>query len=67
VPPKIRELAGRLEQAGFRFRGGKESHRNYVHEASRVRVTLSGRLGDDAKRYQEREVRRAIEKTRTCT
>jgi predicted RNA binding protein YcfA (HicA-like mRNA interferase family) len=41
-------------------RGEKKSHRNYQHPAG-ARVTVSGKLGDDAKPYQEREVRRAIE------
>jgi predicted RNA binding protein YcfA (HicA-like mRNA interferase family) len=31
VPPKIRELIADLEKAGFVDRGGKGSHRNYVH------------------------------------
>ena len=29
-------------------------------EAAGIRVTISGPMGDDAKPYQEREVRRAI-------
>jgi len=44
-----------LERAGFVVRGGKGSHRNFLHPTG-IRVTLSGRPGDDAKRYQEREV-----------
>ena len=43
-----------LIRAGFLDRGGKGSHRNFLH-SSGVRVTLSGRLGDDARRYQEQE------------
>ncbi|HTF37271.1 MAG TPA: type II toxin-antitoxin system HicA family toxin [Blastocatellia bacterium] len=53
MPRKIRELIGDLEMAGFVNRGGKGSHRNYEHKKG-VRVTLSGRPGDDAKPYQER-------------
>jgi predicted RNA binding protein YcfA (HicA-like mRNA interferase family) len=60
MPRKVRELMRDLEQAGFIDRGGKGSHRNYEH-ADGARVTLSGQPGDDAKPYQEREVRRAIE------
>jgi predicted RNA binding protein YcfA (HicA-like mRNA interferase family) len=52
---KIRELIRDLEMAGFVDRGGKGSHRNFVH-GSGVIVTLSGKPGDDAKRYQERTV-----------
>ena len=63
MPRKVRELIRDLEQAGFANRGGKGSHRNFEH-SNGVRVTLSGRLGDDAKPYQEREVKRAIEESR---
>jgi predicted RNA binding protein YcfA (HicA-like mRNA interferase family) len=42
-------------------RGGKGSHRNFVHPQG-VRLTVSGQPGDDAKPYQERDVRRSIEK-----
>ena len=59
MPPKIRELIQELEKAGFRNRGGKGSHRNYLHPKG-VRVTLSGKLGDDARKYVEKEVRRLI-------
>ena len=60
MPRTIRELIQDLRRAGFEDRGGKGSHRNFAHPAG-VRVTLSGRAGDDAKPYQEREVARAIE------
>ena len=60
MPRKIRELIRDLERAGFADRGGRGSHRNYVHPTG-GRVTISGRQGDDVKPYQEREVRRAIE------
>lgn len=59
MPNKIRELIARLEQAGFINRGGKGSHRNYEHPKA-GRITISGQLGDDAKLYQEREVRNKI-------
>jgi len=48
-----------LEHAGFENRGGKGSHRNFAHPKG-VRVTVSGQAGDDAKHYQERDVRRAV-------
>lgn len=63
MPRKIRELIRDLEQAGFASRGGKGSHRNYEHPKG-MRVTVSGQLGDDAKPYQEREVKRVIEESR---
>lgn len=59
----MRELIADLEAAGFVDRGGKGSHRNFTHP-KRLRVTLSGKPGDDAKRYQERDVRRAIEQAK---
>ena len=60
MPPKIRELIAELERAGFENRGGKGSHRNYVHPRLSKPVTISGKLGDEAKRYQVRAVRRAL-------
>jgi predicted RNA binding protein YcfA (HicA-like mRNA interferase family) len=38
-----------------RAAAGKGSHRNFLHPDG-VRITLSGRPGDDAKRCQEQEV-----------
>jgi predicted RNA binding protein YcfA (HicA-like mRNA interferase family) len=63
VPPKIRELVGDLERAGFVDRGGKGSHRNFVHPKVPRPVTISGALGDAAKHYQIRAVKRAIEES----
>ena len=60
MPPKIRELVAELERAGFVSRGGKGSHRNYVHPRLSKPITISGKLGDDAKQYQIRAVRTAI-------
>ena len=59
MPRKVRQLIADLEQAGFVNRGGKGSHRNFTHPIG-VRVTLSGGSGDDAKHYQERDVKRAL-------
>ena len=61
MPPKIRELIAQLEAAGFENRGGKGSHRNFLHPRSGRPVTISGQLGDDAKHYQVRAVRTALE------
>ena len=61
MPPKIRELISELERAGFRNRGGRGSHRNYVHPDYRGKVVLSGRLGADADFYQIRMVKRALD------
>jgi hypothetical protein len=42
-------------------RGGKGSHRNFVHPKVERPITVSGRPGDDAKAYQVRAIRTAIE------
>ena len=60
MPPKVRELVAQLERAGFRNRGGRGSHRNFVHPDLSKPITVSGKLGDDAKRYQIRAVRNAL-------
>jgi predicted RNA binding protein YcfA (HicA-like mRNA interferase family) len=64
MPPKVRDLISRLAQAGFVDRGGKGSHRNFVHPAVARPVTISGQPGDDAKQYQLRAVELAIEESR---
>ncbi len=64
MPRKVRELIGDLERAGFVDRGGKGGHRNFLHPRG-ARLTLSGQPDADAKPYQEREVRRAIEEARS--
>jgi predicted RNA binding protein YcfA (HicA-like mRNA interferase family) len=60
MPRKVRELIRDLERSGFIERSGKGGHRNFEHPRG-VRVTVSGKGGDDAKPYQDKEVRRAIE------
>jgi predicted RNA binding protein YcfA (HicA-like mRNA interferase family) len=60
MPPKIRDLISDLEAAGFVNRGGRGSHRNYVHPKVKKPVTVSGNAGNDAKPYQEQAVRRAV-------
>ena len=63
VPRKIRELVKDLQDAGFELLAGvgKGSHRQLTHANYPGAVTLSGRDGDDAKKYQEQQVKRAIE------
>jgi predicted RNA binding protein YcfA (HicA-like mRNA interferase family) len=64
VPPKIRELMADLQAVGFVDRGGKGSHRNFVHPRVSKPVTLSGAPGDDAKQYQVRAVKLAIQESK---
>jgi predicted RNA binding protein YcfA (HicA-like mRNA interferase family) len=63
MPRKVRELVRDLLDAAFyEISGGeKGSHRKFTHVRYPGAVTLSGGLGDDAKPYQERQIRRAIE------
>lgn len=65
MPRMIRELIADLEAAGFENRGGKGSHRNFVHPNVTKPVTVSGKAGDDAKKYQERAVTKAIEESKS--
>jgi predicted RNA binding protein YcfA (HicA-like mRNA interferase family) len=64
MPPKIRDLIRKLEAAGFVDRGGKGSHRNFVHARVSKPITISGRQGDDAHKYQEKAVEAAIEEAK---
>jgi predicted RNA binding protein YcfA (HicA-like mRNA interferase family) len=64
MPPKVRELIASLTAAGFSDRGGKGSHKNFVHPRVADPVTISGAPGDDAKPYQIQQVRRAIEESK---
>jgi predicted RNA binding protein YcfA (HicA-like mRNA interferase family) len=63
MPKKIRELIRELKMAGFMDRGGKGSHRNFMHPSGAA-LTVSGQLGDDAKPYQLKLVRAKIEESR---
>ena len=59
MPKKIKELISTLRRAGFVDRCGKGSHRNFTHSLG-VKITLSGSPSHDAKRYQERDVEKAV-------
>lgn len=64
MPRKVRELIRDLLDAGYYEipGGGKGSHRKYSHPRYAGAVTLSGDAGDDAKHYQERQIKRAIDR-----
>ena len=62
MPKKIRVLIKELEKAGFVNRGGKGSHRNFLHPSGII-LTLSGKLSEDAKPYQEKLVKQKIEES----
>ena len=62
MPKKVRELIKDLKQAGFyEITGGKGSHRKFTHDRYPGAVTVSGKSGGDAKTYQEKQIRQAIE------
>jgi predicted RNA binding protein YcfA (HicA-like mRNA interferase family) len=65
MPPKVRDLVVELQRAGFVDRGGKGSHRNFVHPNVAKPITISGALADDAKLYQVRAVKRAVEESQS--
>ena len=65
MPQKVRELIAELERAGFLNRGGKGSHRNFVHPKVAKPVAISGALVDDVKQYQVRAVKRAVEELKS--
>jgi predicted RNA binding protein YcfA (HicA-like mRNA interferase family) len=61
MPKKIRELKQMLQQAGFSELPGKGSYTNWIHSLYAGKITVSGKDGADAKRYQEKEVQATIE------
>lgn len=62
MPKKIRELKAMLRKAGFFVRSAKGSHTVWSHPALTDKVALSGNDGDDAERYQEKDVRNILRK-----
>jgi predicted RNA binding protein YcfA (HicA-like mRNA interferase family) len=64
MPREIRELRADLQRAGYRLvkRQGKGSHTKWRYPFVPGSVLVSGHDGDDAKPYQESDVREAIRK-----
>ena len=60
MPRKIRQLIADLEKVGFVNRGGKGSHRTFLHPICAYVVRISGNPGADALPYQEKDVKRAL-------
>lgn len=61
MPRKLRQLVADLEKAGFVLvPGGKGSYRKFRHFKFPGSLILSGQSGDDAKHYQEKQIRNAI-------
>ncbi|HAB17269.1 MAG TPA: type II toxin-antitoxin system HicA family toxin [Verrucomicrobiota bacterium] len=63
MPRKVRQLIAELERAGFVNRGGKGSHRNFIHPTGQV-ITVSGQPGHDVPPYLEKQARRALQSIR---
>ena len=66
MPRKIRELIQDLQSAGFyEISGsGKGSHRKFVHKNYAGAVTISGKIGEYAMIYQEKQVGQALEQVK---
>jgi predicted RNA binding protein YcfA (HicA-like mRNA interferase family) len=64
MPQKVRELIAQLENAGFVNKGGKGSHRKFVHPDAALPIVISGNPGSDARKYQERAVAQALKEVR---
>ncbi|WP_107670741.1 type II toxin-antitoxin system HicA family toxin [Cyanothece sp. BG0011] len=60
MPKKIRELKQILRKAGFTEKPAKGSHTKWSHPLLSGKLTLSGKDGDDAKSYQEKDVDNAL-------
>lgn len=61
MPRKIKDLIKDYLDAGFVIvKGGKGSHRKLRHPTG-ITTILSGKDGDDAKNYQEKELIRKTE------
>ena len=61
MPKKIRELKSLLQKAGFIYRSAKGSHTRWIHPLLPDQpITISGKDGDDAKPYIEKEVNRKL-------
>ncbi|MGR3301565.1 MAG: type II toxin-antitoxin system HicA family toxin [Candidatus Scalindua sp.] len=64
MPRKVRELIKELKKASFVNRGGKGSHKNFVHPKVTKPITISGKPGDDALDYQEKIAKLAIKESK---
>jgi predicted RNA binding protein YcfA (HicA-like mRNA interferase family) len=64
MPRKIRQLITELVRADFVLDRQRGSHRQFKHRDWPGVVTLSGNEGDDAHRYQEKQIARAIAESR---
>jgi len=59
MPRKKREIRSDLRRIGFVQSSGKGSHTNFRHPKLPYMITVSGADGDDAKPYDEDNLRHA--------
>jgi predicted RNA binding protein YcfA (HicA-like mRNA interferase family) len=64
VGPKNPDEAADPHPGFVRLPGVKGSHRRFCHQKQAGSVILSGKDGDDAHPYQEKQVRNAIRETK---
>jgi hypothetical protein len=64
MPRKIRQLKADRQRVGCVVRLGKGSHTVWEHALLSDSLVLSGQDGDDAKPYQERNVRAFLDALR---
>ncbi|MBE9047121.1 type II toxin-antitoxin system HicA family toxin [Pleurocapsales cyanobacterium LEGE 10410] len=57
MPKKIRELKAMLLKAGCVCEQAKGSHTKWSHSLLNYKITVSGKDGTDARRYQEKDVK----------
>jgi hypothetical protein len=68
MPRKLRALRGDLRRAGFSPDRQTGSHQVWKHPLlPGISANLAGKDGDDAKPYQEREVREALRRLDEAT
>ena len=61
MPLKVRQLKADLRKAGFVSRSAKGSHTFWEHPRfPDLSITISGHDGDDAQKYQVRDVRKIL-------
>ncbi|HWS83522.1 MAG TPA: type II toxin-antitoxin system HicA family toxin [Ktedonobacteraceae bacterium] len=65
MPEKIRKLKSKLRKAGFVERPAKGSHTVFYDPSDRMnKVTFAGQDGDDADKYQIKDVRDALKRAK---
>ena len=64
MPRKIRQLIKDYKKEGFSLvkGAGKGDHAKWFHQASNTTRILDGQPGDDAKPYQEKQLKEALER-----